>query len=420
MAYVTATLNSKDDPRQNPPRGWRTRIVVILAILVALWQPTRAQDTIVTTRWAERQSIVLSGRQTTETTKVALSAQTSTVRVRLKRPTTGDLTVIWGDTSTLEIVLEVDLNGELFRAVGRATGGIRPAPHGGESAVSELSYTLPWGYFGEATTKRLGERAVITTYTGLVRIALVAGPAVTTELLLAESEDAPVPVMARHNSVAFDIASDISEQSMDGVATLTHTPSGSSNLAAFAGVGATDDGGDPITSTSVVYAGTTMTELWDLAVGSDHVAAGYSLANNAVPASAQTVTSTVSGGAFFHVLGVVTMTGVDQTTPVGTAVTTTTTQSVTVGTVGADDLVVDALYTVAEGTVTAGASQTERYRESRDALYYGVGSTQPGADGGVMSWTVNDVIVRGLGGVAFKPATAAAAPKRLLTLGAGE
>src|SRR3990167_979106 len=123
MAYVTATLNSKDDPRQNPPRGWRTRIVVILAILVALWQPTRAQDTIVTTRWAERQSIVLSGRQTTETTKVALSAQTSTVRVRLKRPTTGDLTVIWGDTSTLEIVLEVDLNGELFRAVGRARGG---------------------------------------------------------------------------------------------------------------------------------------------------------------------------------------------------------------------------------------------------------------------------------------------------------
>ena len=113
------------------------------------------------------------------------------------------------------------------------------------------------------------------------------------------------------------------------------------------------------------------------------------------------------------------MTGVHQTTPVGTPVTaegTSTTATVTVGSVGADDLLVSNLYSGWNGAIP-GASETEQWEQIHSAVVTGAGNTQLGSAGGVMSNTQtlagfsDDWI---LGAVAFKPAAAGAAAGPLI------
>ena len=104
------------------------------------------------------------------------------------------------------------------------------------------------------------------------------------------------------------------------------------------------------------------------------------------------------------------MTGVDQTTPVGTTTATsgtTANPSVTVSDVGADDLVVENFVANANEGPTIGADQDLRYDELDGDTFTlfidAFGSTQLGSDGGVMSWTMG-AETWGLGAVAFKPA----------------
>lgn len=211
--------------------------------------------------------------------------------------------------------------------------------------------------------------------------------------------------------VAFGSATSAQELSGDGVLSLTHTENGA-NRAAFAGVGIIATNAEQ-NSTGVTYGGTAMTEMTDTPVGFNTGQATYRLAG--IATGAQTVTSTiVDTTPFTHFLGVISMTDVDQTTPVGTPVSATGTLSpatVTVGSVGADDLVVDNL--MLGGALAApaiGADQTQRYTESEAPNGgEGRGSTQPGTAGGVMSWTfaLNPIDGWGIGAVAFKPAAAA-------------
>jgi len=123
--------------------------------------------------------------------------------------------------------------------------------------------------------------------------------------------------------------------------------------------------------------------------------------------------------AFDGGLACISYTGVDQTTPIGTANTatgTSTAPSVTVASVGADDVVVDQLTIVHSGTLSVGANQTERVNAiSPSGFLKYVASTQDGADGGVMSWSNSTSQAWSIASVAFKPvAVAAVTPLRTL------
>lgn len=88
-------------------------------------------------------------------------------------------------------------------------------------------------------------------------------------------------------------------------------------------------------------------------------------------------------------IGVVTFSGVDQTTPsadYGSEATTGSTPSISVSNVTADDMVIDGLFHVS--LTGPGANQTERWNAST----FAAGSTQAGADGGAMTWTTGESI----------------------------
>jgi hypothetical protein len=246
----------------------------------------------------------------------------------------------------------------------------------------------------------------------------VAGSIATVVSL--ESTIAPAPAAPFRSSVAFDTATSAEETSGDGTLSLTHTASGS-NRAAFAGAGVL--GAGSAAHSGVTYDGTSMVEIWDVAASSSQFGnAGYRLAGPNT--GAVTVTSTATGLSFaLQYLGVVTMTGVDQTTPVGTHAYATTFGSapgVTVGSVGSDDLVVDHMF-AQSGSASAPTvltDQTGRWAQNDGIDVHSVGSTQPGTAGGEMSWTVpgGGVIVLH-GAVAFKPAAAGGAVGRGRRLG---
>jgi hypothetical protein len=219
-----------------------------------------------------------------------------------------------------------------------------------------------------------------------------------------ESTTAPAPAVLFRSSVAFDAATEASEASGDDVLSLSHTATGS-NLAAFA----TIMNADNVASTSMLYDGVSMVEQWDFGLSSK-MNAGYSLAG---PASgAKTVTSTLAASAADKYLVVVTMTGVDQTTPAGTAATTShassNTQSLTVSDAATDDLIVDALVTGWSSQATVGADQTLRHQErvTGNNGLWGQVSTQPGSAGTAMGWTTSNGNPWAYGAIAFKPVAA--------------
>lgn len=189
-------------------------------------------------------------------------------------------------------------------------------------------------------------------------------------------------------AVAFDAISIVEEDSGDGVVSLTHTPVGSSNLGVFAGVGNVD-GAAGTASTSVTFAGTSMTEKWDFIANTSRASAGYAWPGGAtVPGGGSTVTSTLAAATLEHVLVVVSMTGVDQTTPVGTPATasgTTSPANAALGSINTGDLCVD--FVMAEASPTAGGSQTERVNHGGNTFAFYAVSTMPGSSGGSPTWT---------------------------------
>lgn len=214
-------------------------------------------------------------------------------------------------------------------------------------------------------------------------------------------------------AVAFDAVSTQSEAAGDGVISTTHTPAGSTNLGAFGGVGWSFS--DGFTSTTCKYAGTSMTKLWDITDSGAWTAnAGHHWpGGSTLPGGAQTVESTLSGSPRVgHAMVMETLTGVHQTTPVGTAATATggaTQATVTVGSVGTDDLVCDALVEQSSSNPSADAGQTTRGQLVIPGTSSHLScSTQPGTSGGVMSWTLTAPDFWTLGAVAFKPAAAGA------------
>lgn len=340
---------------------------------------------------------------------IDLPVQTATITLRLRLSTLA-LPLAWAATGLVGVALLVTIDGVTRRLVtGRVRGGLHSGVTGDPLTHYVLAVSPTWGFFAgrDQPPQRLGETRR-TSYTVQVELTRLAG-SVVTELEVSGTE-APAPAVAFHSSVAFDAATDAQEIAGDGVITISHTPAGSSNLAAFAGGGSFTGAGG--LAGAATYDGAAMTELWDgLGSDADFSHAGYRLAG--IPTGAKNVVNTLAGSPDFHAFGVVTFTGVDQTTPVGTAVTATGTVSpatVTVGSVGADDLVVDSVFIYsADVTPTIGADQTLRNSEDMAAVLAFRQSTQPDVAGDVMSWTINGGIAWLHGAVAFKPATGTAA-----------
>lgn len=355
------------------------------------------------------------------TSKVSVDPLTDRLTIRLRRPTTL-APLAWNTAATVRVSLVLVLDGVEHRATGQVSGGIRARSDGTEVPFYELRYAptvqfgqKAWdyiatttrnaeGFYNDVPLTRIGETA--STVEGYVELELLRGT-VETELLLATTRESLAPTIRHKNPVTFDAATSATEGAGDGVLSLTHTSTGS-DRAAFGGVSWRSVTAG---STSLTYAGTGMTEQWDVQ-NVNRSSAGYTIAGQTT--GAQTVTSTlVDTAPGDQNLGVISMTTVDQTTPVGTAATgtgTTSPASVTVGSVGADDLVVDNFASNPDnGEPTAGADQT--LRNTQDGAETKLReSSQVGTAGGVMSWTFSPGgAAWALGAIAFKPVGAAGA-----------
>ena len=312
------------------------------------------------------------------------------------------------------------------KVIGTVSGGIRVDPDTQQEITQYVLTYKPTVYFGQkgkdyvaqATPEpdgsyknvpltRIGEEANVTQC--YLQLDWIAG-VIETEILTADTLAQLPPRVNHKNSVAFDAATDAQEDTGDGVLTFSHTCSGT-NRAVFI-AGAARSSGTGATAFTVTYGGNAATQLWNNTGGSftaDRLQGAY-VKESGAPTGAQTVSCTQTGGTSigWNAAGAISMTGVDQTTPVGTAVITTAgtnALTVTVASVGVDDLVVDDVYTSDAGP-TVGANQTERIAETNGSRWLH-GSTQPGTAGGVMSWTAAGSFAQGVGAVAFKPAAGA-------------
>lgn len=204
-------------------------------------------------------------------------------------------------------------------------------------------------------------------------------------------------------AIAYDTLSQSAEASSANTVSWSHTTSGS-DRALF--VGAQESGG--IGLSGITYNGVAMTEQWDIADAFSFRIAGATLVNPASGTNTVVITwddvTTGRGVA-------VSLTGVDQTTPVGTAATATGNSSTISRAVtsAADELVVDCAHMSDFGeTMTVGAGQTERMNEQN--WFGGFGnslvSTEPGAASVTMSWTTGGNNPWSTGAIPFKPAGA--------------
>lgn len=349
---------------------------------------------------------------------IPVSPLTSEISVSLQRPTSS-APIPWDSDGTMRITLRFVVDGQEYQTVGRVSGGVRTGPAGDLSSYTiRYNPTVLFGqrasdYIANATTDaqgyylnvpltRLGELGS-TVKAGLI-LERLSGT-ISTTLTVAATIDAPAPVLARHhNSVAFDAATTVSESGGDGVLTTTHT-AGGENRAVFVGAGVF--AASPLGMSSVTYGGVGLTQLWSIDfAAAAYLNAGYQMV--APTTGAQTVTATAASSAPLEQgMGIMSLTGVNQANPVGTAVTTTgngTSPSLTVATPAADSLVVDAVV-IGGLLASAGADQTERYAINGSPYMFQQGSTQSGASGGVMSWSAAVAVDYGLAGVEFLAAT---------------
>lgn len=278
---------------------------------------------------------------------VDLDPLTDSIELRMRRPSTA-APLEWSAGSRVRTRIVLLADGGEFVFEGSASGGIRLNRNGeADQYVLRIRPTTGARRFGEG---RSGYR---------VRVEIDGGP-IESEIELSATASA-APVLNSHRSVAFDAATDISELSGDGVVSLTHTAGGSDRAAFAFTANSSGAGGENVTS--VTYAGSNMTEVWDNLYGAFYGSAGHWI----LPGTgAQTVTSSLATPQDEHFLAVISMTGVHQTTSVGTNafVSGTTSPLVTsVGSVDVFDMVCAGVYI--DGTVgAAGPGLVQRTTET--------------------------------------------------------
>jgi hypothetical protein len=143
----------------------------------------------------------------------------------------------------------------------------------------------------------------------------------------------------------------------------------------------------------------------------------YYLVNPAT--GSQSLVATFGGSVSGIRMGVLPLTDVHQSVPIGTPLEShaggITSRSLTV-TTAAGELVVDTLYVCTDTGLTVGANQTDQYTSdpgSDESLH---ASTQAGVDGGVMSWSWSNSDCGMIIATPFKPVAAGAGRRRVLNV----
>jgi hypothetical protein len=188
--------------------------------------------------------------------------------------------------------------------------------------------------------------------------------------------------------------------------TVSHTTSGMNRLMLVGIGGYNGDGVDPNIS-SVTYGGVALT----LVGTQDSPWTGermwiYKLVAPASGTANLIVTFEVSmKGAE---VGVVTFTGVDQTTPLGTFVSASGTSATASVNVSSDtaELVFDTCHYGGTGTMTVGGGQIEQWNLTGETYSHTSGSIKPGAATVPMSWSLSTSDTWAIGAVPIKPASA--------------
>src|SRR5437870_793166 len=200
-------------------------------------------------------------------------------------------------------------------------------------------------------------------------------------------------------SVLAPTAGELSSSQTGGTSTTTwaHTTSGTNRVLV---VGVSWANITTRTVTSVTYAGQTMTSAGS-AVNAGN--AGAEIFYRVAPAAgSNTVSVTLSGSANSLVGGAVTLTGVNQTTPLGifaSATGSSTTPSVTV-TSNTGETVIDTVAITSSGAMTVNGAQTQQWQAGTSGR--GAGSTKPGAPSPTMSWASGN-FAWAIGAVGIKP-----------------
>ena len=173
--------------------------------------------------------------------------------------------------------------------------------------------------------------------------------------------------------------------------------------------------------TGMTYNGAALTDIASSTTGGTASTMTVNQRYRVAPSTgANTFQCTYSGTSSFEVFcAAVSMTGVDQSTPIGTAVTqfgVSTTPSVTV-TSEANGLVVDSVAIEYFGALSVGAGQSQRWNDVGSGGYLKhAGSTEPGAASVTMSWSYGTSTNWANIATPFKPVAVAASAVPLGTL----
>src|SRR5207249_4996390 len=202
-------------------------------------------------------------------------------------------------------------------------------------------------------------------------------------------------------SVLAPTAGEVSSSQTGGTSTTSwaHTTSGTNRVLV---VGVSWANITTRTVTSVTYGVQTMTSAGSAVNAGNAGAEIFYLVAPAV--GSNTVTVTLSGSANSLVGGAVTLTGVNQTTPLGTfasATGTSATPSVN-ATSNTGETVIDTVSLTSSGAITVGVGgQTQQWQAGTSGR--GAGSTKPGTSSVTMSWNSAN-LAWAIGAVGVKPA----------------
>lgn len=356
---------------------------------------------------APRRALALNAAsRTLVTLPVDLDPQAASITVRIPRPTSAN-PLAWGATGRIRVRLCVEHDGVLHTCEGGTRGGVmrdnRPGRGGAEIPEYSLTWNLPTGFFAQGNepkemwpaiaNRRWGETAK-ASYRAWVEVERLAGSIAAEVEVRAAIE--PAPPLEYHSSVAYQNSSSVVEDIGGDMATsLSYDAGAGSDRAALIWASACRDSAP--TSISLTFnSSTPSTSAWEVAETNTRQKAMVVL-DSEIGSGAKTVACAGSGGSgsiYGTHLHIASFTGVHQTTPLGTAQTTSgatgTSISVTVASPATDSVVVDGLWAATQGGTapTIGASQTQRQGTSANgSIEAGRTSTQAGADGGVMSWT---------------------------------
>lgn len=348
-------------------------------------------------------SVAIEGRNAKVSSPlVTLAPKTAEVGIRILTPTpTQGITM--PKESRFRVVLVVVIDGEEYRSACEGTGGevwFGKSQRWRDELI--FRWQLPMGFFGEGEqvnpsrwpemqARRWGETAK-GEFKAWYEVERIDGDIDTTVLLEGFEADAPQD-WRFHHSIAYDTQTSAIESGGDGVVSVSFTASAGTNRVVAMGAGTnwsvandtaiacTLGGASPsITRPVDEFDNTWQSTVCDVFIDSE------------IGSGAKTYQAVGTGGSGSRegsAMAVLSVSGVDQTTPAGggaEAQANSGNASVTATGVGATDLVVDFVGSFA-GTKSVGANQTERINVSAGGVRFGA-STQAGADGGAMTWTI--------------------------------